>query len=89
MSKIPKRFPDPPRNKDLSMDDLQLYLELLVREITESDRNKIAGPINSTAFAPLNYTDTRTLNAGTATLQNVRDCLCTLIQILKDGGILK
>lgn len=89
MSKTPKRFPDPPRGKDVDIEQIKEYLEVLVREITETQNKSITGPINGTAFVPVSYTDTRTLDASSATLQNVRDCLCTLIQILKDGGLLK
>lgn len=39
-------------------------------------------------WLPTNYTETRSLDASTATAQDVADVLCTLINDLKDAGYL-
>lgn len=89
MSKTPKRLPDPPSGDNVTIKDITEYLNNLVRELSESQKKNISGPINSTPFIPSNYTDTRKLDASAATLQNVKDLVATLLQILKDGGLLR
>lgn len=49
---------------------------------SQEDLSAVAGN-----FTPSNYTDTRTLNAGTATATDVANVLCTLLNDLRNRGM--
>lgn len=89
MSKAPKRLSDPPQSKETTIPEILQYLSELVRDLSDAQKKNISGPFNTVAFVPTNYTHTKTLNAGTASATDVADVLCTLIQTLKDGGLIK
>lgn len=88
MAKSPKRFPEPPLKFE-TPEQIPVYLRALVKELTSQAQKGIEGPLNKTTFAPVNFTDKRDLDPATATLANTVNVLCTLIQVLKDGGLLK
>jgi len=87
-NKTPKRFPELPKQfKD--EEDIRVYLQELLRELTSYSESVIEGPINTTPFVPVNFAYTRNLDAATATTADVARVLCTLIFTLKQGGLIK
>lgn len=58
--------------------DIAKKIEVASRD---NDPQKIAQD-----FSITNYTETRSLNAGTATATDVANVLCTLIRDLQNGG---
>jgi len=71
--------------------DFLMWSNSLVDEL-ENEIEKINQAANTgtatTGFAPTNFTQTKSLNAGTASTAAVANVLCTVIESLRNKGIL-
>ena len=80
-----------PRLPSEEKDDIARWANQLVDEL-ENEIEKINQAANTgTAteeFAPTNFTQTKSLNAGTASTAAVANVLCTVIESLRNKGIL-
>lgn len=63
---------------------LLLALQEIARASFEADPNEVAD-----AYTVSNYTETRTLNAGTATASDIANVLATFLDDLKRRGVKK
>ena len=61
------------------------WIEQCFREIENASQEDISAIAND--FSVTNYTATRTLNGGTATLADVANVLCTFISDLQNRGM--
>jgi hypothetical protein len=77
-------FGNPPSNILQAKPDMRFVLEAL-REIEKASAEADAGQV-ADAFTLSNYTETRTLNAGAATLGDVANVLATFISDLQKRG---
>lgn len=73
----------PPRNSDKETIERWLIGEL--RDIETSFRLGDVGPI-ADSYTVSNFTETRTLDASTATLSDILDVFCTFIDDLQQRG---
>ena len=76
-----RRFPDPGEKYD------QGWASDLVRTLNQAsvDESQPKG----VGYSVANFSELRTFDASTATLQNTKDFLATLVQDLLDAGFLK
>jgi hypothetical protein len=77
-------FGNPPSNILLANPDMRFVFEAL-REIEKASLEGDAGQV-ADAYTVTNFTETRTLDAGTATASDVADVLATLISDLQKRG---
>lgn len=89
MSKTRVKLPDTPRVDQMSPEEMKQFLDALIRALYDVQAKTVFGPVNVEPFILTNYTDTRHLDGMTASLPDVRDVLCTLIQLLKTSGVIK
>lgn len=71
--------------------DLEYWANVLVDELeNEIDKQNQAANTGDkdVSFSISNFTQTKSLNAGTATTEEVADVLATLIQAMRNKGIL-
>ena len=73
----PPQFDTPRATRDWVMNGFRE----LERELNTAGAEEIAD-----AYTVENFTETRTLNAGTATVEDVANVLCTLLYDLKQRG---
>lgn len=80
----PVSFGNPPVNV-MTVDPGQRFLFEALREIEKASLVGDAGTV-ADGFTVSNFTETRTLNAGTATASDVANVLATFISDLKKRG---
>jgi len=76
-----RRFPDPGREFDPE------WAQDLVRTLNQASVDDSAP--KGVGYAVSNFTELRTLDASTATLQNTKDFIATLVQDLLNASVLK
>ena len=76
---VKTRYPTPNRKWSVQ------WAAELIRVLTIRDMQTPNAPFRDD-YTVTNYSESRTLNAGTATTAEVADFLCTLIQDLKSAG---
>lgn len=75
-------------NRPNNSDDAKAFREWVMQCMAEIERASYDDPVTvANDFSVSNHTKTRTLDAGTATLADVTNVLCTLIEDIQNRGM--